>query len=155
MPKMLSPQDLYRLPLFAGLDHDVLTELVIHSTEITFTEGEWIFQEEDAADALYIVLDGMVAVRLVTDATRQNHADVAELIAGDLVGWSALVEPYIYRMGAFARADTRLAQIKARDLHDFIADYPEAGCVLMTRVAQIMGSRLAALRTRFVSLIEA
>lgn len=155
MPKMLSPQDLHRIPLFAEMSHDVLTELALYSTEITALKQEQIFKEGDTAAALYIILDGTVDIRVVMDATRQTYADVATLVAGDLVGWSALVEPYIYRMGAFAQTDVRLAQIKARDLHNIIADYPEEGCMLMTRVAQIVGDRLDALRTRFASLIEA
>jgi CRP/FNR family cyclic AMP-dependent transcriptional regulator len=151
----LSIEVLRRIPLFAELPESALVSLAINSHEVSFKKGEWLFREGDQAEALYIVLSGSVDIRLAIDATRQEFADVDTLVAGDIIGWSALVEPFIYRMGAVALSDTRLAYIDGEALAQVIDTYPETSCKLMRQVTRIIGDRLDALRVRFVSMITA
>ena len=68
--------------------------------------GEEIMREGDAADAFYIVRAGGVAI--VTQVPGRGEITIETLHAGDLLGWSWLVEPYRNAFGARALGATRV-----------------------------------------------
>jgi CRP/FNR family cyclic AMP-dependent transcriptional regulator len=151
----LSPETLRRIPLFADLNEEALKHLAVNGQIVSFRQGEWLFREGDPANSLYVVLEGTVDIQLALDANRDVYTDVESLVPGDVVGWSTLVEPFVYRMGAIATSDARLAMIEGLSLAEIVDDYPEASCKLMRNLARIVGERLDALRYRFVSMINA
>jgi CRP-like cAMP-binding protein len=151
---MLSPETLRRFPIFAGIGNATLKALAMAGEEITLNKGDWLFHESDKADYLYLILSGAVDLKIALDAKGAYHADLTTLVEGDLVGWSALVEPYIYKLGAVAAKDSRLAKWNGACVCELMARDPEAGYKLMSRMTQIVGSRLTAMCVRFASLVE-
>lgn len=154
MGRMVSPQQLRRLPLFAGVDYQLLKSLAMAGEEIIVPKGAWLFHEGERADALYIILNGQMNIRI-----RMGQRDIAPpnlttLTEGDVLGWSALVRPFVYTMGAIAHEDTVLARINGVHMCELMEQNPEMGFLLMRRLTQVLGERLTNLRTRFVSLID-
>jgi CRP/FNR family cyclic AMP-dependent transcriptional regulator len=152
---MISLQTLYRFPLFAGLDEETLKAIAIPSEMVEASRGEWLFHEGDPADSLYIVLEGSIDLKMALNGD-PHYGDLERLNFGEVVGWSALVEPFVYTLGAVAVDDgTRLARLDAGHLRALMERDPEVGYRLMRRMAGIIRRRLAAMHTRFVSLMVA
>jgi len=100
------------------------------------------------------VLRGKVEIRSPLGPEAATHIGVSTLREGDILGWSCLVEPFVYQMGAAALTKVELARLKGDALLELMARRPEVGYLLMSRVASIVGSRLMELRVQLVSLIE-
>jgi CRP-like cAMP-binding protein len=151
---MISPEQLRRFSLFAGLDPGIFKELAMISEDVAFGEGEWLFHEGNEAEAMFLVLSGAVDLKISLDKEGNRHADLATLVEGEMVGCSALVEPYTYGLGCVANSDVRLVKTDAEALRELMAHKPEQGLVLMSHVAQVIRARLTNLRVRFVSITD-
>ena len=152
---MVSPETLRRFSLFAGFDASLLKELAMISEEVTLQKGDWIFHEGDTARALYLIFSGQVGLKISTDENGERHSGISELVAGDFVGWSALLtEPHVYTLGAAASSEVEMVKLDADGLQELIARHPAAGYQLMHRLAQGIARRLRDLRIQFVSLVE-
>ena len=150
---MISPEVLRRFTLFAGLDAEVFKSLAMTGEELTVSAGEWLFQEGADAEALYLVLEGTVDLKINVNEAGTEQADLSTLVAGDVMGWSALVEPYVYTLGAVATSEAKVARLDGAQMRALMDEQPEMGYILMHQVAQAIGTRLTNLRVRFVSLI--
>lgn len=151
---MLSPEDLRHFSLFAGLDHAMLKSLAMASEEIQVSKGEWLFHEGDVADALYLIFTGEIELKIALGAEDRRLLCVATLVEGEVFGWSALVEPYTYKLGAIASKDSRLGKMNGVQVCELMVHHPASGCKLISRLLQTVGGRLNELRVRFVSLVE-
>jgi CRP/FNR family cyclic AMP-dependent transcriptional regulator len=152
---MISLQTLYRLPLFAGLDEETLTTIAMPGEMVEASRGEWLFHEGDSADSLYIILEGSIDLKMAMNGN-PHYGDLERLNSGEVIGWSALVEPFVYTLGAVAvDGGTRLARLDAGHLRALMEQETDVGYLLMSRMAGIVRRRLAAMHTRFVSLITA
>ncbi len=152
---MISPELLRRFPLFAGLPPSAFKDIAMFGSEISVRAGDWVFVEGDPADSLCLLLSGQVDLKINLGETGDRHADLSRLVDGDLVGWSALVDPYIYTVGALANTDARLARLDAQKLRGYLDDNPAIGYMVMRQLAQEIGRRLTNLRVQFVSLTGA
>ena len=74
-------------PLFAGLSPDALEALVEHLELVPMDAGDILFREGDAADALYVVAEGEVAVL----AEGPPRVEMARLGPGAFIGEVALM----------------------------------------------------------------
>ena len=151
---MISPEVLRRFSLFAGLDPDMFKELAMVSEEVALSADEWLFEEGGDADALYLILSGTVELTINLDEAGKRKADLTTLVEGDVAGWSALVEPYVYTMGAKATSDTKVVKLDGEELREKMTANPEMGLLLMHHLAQALGQRLNNLRVQFISLTE-
>lgn len=151
---MISPETLRRFPLFAGLDYELLQAMAMFSSEIDLDEGEQLFAERGPASALYLILDGKIDLTITINKSEGKYSCLDRLVEGDFVGWSALIEPYFYTLGAVAAADTSLVQIDSEELRTLLMQHPKAGYHLMLRLVKGVSKRLNDLRVAFVSLTE-
>jgi CRP-like cAMP-binding protein len=150
---MISPEMLRRFALFAGLDPEAFKEIAMLGEEMVFEPGEWLFHEGDDADELYMILKGVIDLKINIDEKGTRQADLSTLIDGDVVGWSGLVEPYVYTLGAVATSRAQVVRLDAAGLRAMMDSNPALGYRIMTRLAQALGQRLTDLRVRFVSLV--
>lgn len=151
---MLSLETLRCHPLFAGLDHCMIKALAMAGERVVVRRGEWLFYEGGHADALYVILSGAIELKVALDREGSYHVNLCTLVDGDLLGWSAVVEPGIYRLSAVAVKDSILAKWNGVELAALLTHHPEIGFKLMCRIVQVVGDRLAAFCTRFASLVE-
>lgn len=151
---MLSPEKLRRYPLFAGLDNSMLKAIAMISEEITVKKGEWIFHEGNAAGSVYVILSGIVDLKIPLKEEGIYYPSLSTLVEGDAFGWSALVDPYEYKLSAIAVKDVHLAKVDGVALCKLMAQNSAMGYLLMSRFTKIVGSRLHDLRVRFTSLVR-
>jgi CRP/FNR family transcriptional regulator, cyclic AMP receptor protein len=151
---MISPETLRSHALFAGLDHCMIKALAMAGEKVIIKQGEWLFYEGNEADALYVVISGAVALKVALDHERSSHVELCTLVAGDLLGWSAVVEPGVYHLSASAIKDSTLVKWGGADLAELMTHQPAMGFKLMCRIVQVVGERLAEFAVRFASLVE-
>jgi CRP-like cAMP-binding protein len=151
---MISPETLRSFALFAGLDQCMIKALAMAGEKVVVKKGEWLFYEGNVADALYVVISGTVGLKVALDREGSSHVELCTLVAGDLLGWSAVVEPGIYHLSASAMQDSTLVKWDGADLAELLTHHPAMGFKLMCRIVQVVGDRLAGFAVRFASLVE-
>lgn len=151
---MISPETLRRYPFFASLDDEVIKEFAMAGEVIELPGDTWIFHSGDKADEFYLILEGRVEIRTALNTEGTCQIGVSTLKPGEMFGWSALVEPYVYQMGAATLSECKCAVFDGVVLCELMTHRPNVGYILISRITSIIGSRLMDLRVRFVSLIE-
>jgi CRP-like cAMP-binding protein len=115
-----------------------------------FGPGEQIMREGDAADAFYIVRAGGVAI--VTQVPGRGEITIETLHAGELLGWSWLVEPYRNAFGARAIGTTRVLALDGVCLRGKCEADPALGYELLKLLATVFAQRLRDTRVRLLDV---
>ena len=152
---MVTPEIITAFPFFAGLSETELKSVSIIANKVSFQRGDLIFREDNAAHTLYLLIDGWVDVVVNTDAEGEQHELVTTLSPGDIFGWSALVDPYVYTGSAVCASPVEVMEFKGADLLGMFELDPKLCCVVMRRVCQVIADRLHATRLQMVSLFVA
>ena len=137
---MISPEVLRRYPYFAGLGDESLKQLAMIAEEKTIPADSVMFREGDPASHLSVILIGEVNIQYMLGNGELRTVDT--LVEGDLLMWSALVEPYRATALGTTTKDTRLARIDAAKLRLLCENEPILGYRLMTQVAKLLAHRL-------------
>lgn len=149
---MISPELLRRFSLFGGMPPEMFEEIALFCEEHTFEPDTYLFEQGEAATAVYLVLDGMVDLLIDMDEEGELRDTIETIVAGEMLGWSAMVEPYRYKLSAATTTRAQIIQLDARRLNAFLNEHPHWGLILMKRVAQTIGERLTNMRTRLMSI---
>src|SRR5438105_3065021 len=81
-------------PFFKELRRDHILALADCAMKIEFRAGDLIFRQGDPANRLFLILKGRVA--LEARVKGGEPALIESIGAGDVLGWSWLVEPYVW-----------------------------------------------------------
>lgn len=146
-------------PLFAGLSDEQLTMLLPLCRQVVARKGRDLFAEGEPAKALYVIEKGRVALR--KEMRRPDglparppyggpprHYTIGLFGPGEVVGWSALVDPYVLTSSARAQEQARLIQIDAGPLRALLGKDLPLGYRVMTNLTQVLAKRLIALYDR-------
>ncbi len=86
---MVSPEMLRRFNCFSPVGEESLKALATIAREECVPAGRQLFGEGDPADTLSLIVEGEVDIRYLLGSGESYVVDT--LIAGDILGWSALV----------------------------------------------------------------
>ena len=141
---MISPELLRRYPLFAGQSPYMLDEISMISNEIMVKEGDWLFQEGAEASKFYLLLEGEISLTMYLHVGgNPKYVSMMDPIgSGEIIGWSGLVKPHQYTLGAKAVKKSRLIEMEAGTLRQLLDDNPEFGYNLMKQIAEVIGERV-------------
>ena len=143
---MISPEILRRYPYFAGIDDASLKQLAMIAEEKSVPVNTVMFREGDPAAHLSVILKGEVNIQYVLGNGELRTVDT--LVDGDLLMWSALVEPYKATALGTTTKETHLARIDAVKLRLLCEKEPILGYRLMTQVARLLAHRLEGARVQ-------
>lgn len=145
---MVSPEFLRFYPFFSFLSHEQLRRMAMITEEIEVPSGEVIFHSGEEADALYLLVDGAIDLHYVVVDELSGHERRDYLVGtvnpGEVIGISAVVEPYRLTSTAVAAADSRLLRIDGAALLDLSEEQPDLGYGLQRMVARVGLERLHA-----------
>ncbi|GAB4504623.1 MAG: hypothetical protein Fur0043_16170 [Anaerolineales bacterium] len=152
---MVSTELLRRYPLFAGQSQYMLDEIAMISNEVHKAQDEWLFHENEVATRLYLILEGAVALTLFVDLNGQEQhlATSHSLGKNEIVGWSSIVPPHQYKMGARAVKESRLLEIEAEPLRQLLDDNPEYGYHFLRQIAEVISERFTQVNIQILSLM--
>ncbi len=143
---MISPEVLRRYPYFSGIGDESLKQLAMIAEEKSVPAGTQIFCEGAPADKLSIIVKGEVSVQYLLGNGEYRTVDT--LVDGDILGWSALVEPYKITAFCTATRPTELVQLDSRKVRELCNQDPQVGYQLMVQVAKLLGHRLEGARVQ-------
>ncbi|MCH2107849.1 MAG: cation:proton antiporter [Polyangiaceae bacterium] len=111
-----------RVPLFANLPPDAMLRLVRASHQVVYLEGDVVIQSGERGNALYLVLQGLVAVFKKQLALDEK---IAELGAGDFFGESALLSNEPRSATVQAVTATTLLRLTRKDVLRVAESFPD------------------------------
>jgi CRP/FNR family transcriptional regulator, cyclic AMP receptor protein len=140
--------------LFDNLSADHLEKLAIHCRDASFDRGSVLFHEGDGAKELYILKEGRIALEMEVRpvANRPAIPTAVEVISkNEIVGWSALVEPYVYTLSARCMTPCSTLAIMGDMFRLAMANDSVLGYEVMKHLSRIISLRLANTRLRLVN----
>ncbi len=151
---MISPELLRRYPLFAGQDYEMLKKMAMLAHKKEAEADTILFFEGEVAKTLYIVLDGGVTLTMnIGEIGEQRVESLEPLRDGEVVGWSALVAPHVYHLGAQTAEKTHLIAFECVALRQLLDDNPVYGYYFMKELTKVIGQRLISKCTQLMSLL--
>jgi CRP-like cAMP-binding protein len=146
---MISPELLRRYPYFAGISDECLKAVAMIADEKTVPAGTHLFSEGDPADRLNLIVKGEVNIQYVLGNGEKRTVDT--LVDGDILGFSAIVEPYKYTALGTTSKETQLVTIQAKKLRELCEKEPMLGYRLMAQVARLLAHRLESARIQLAA----
>jgi CRP/FNR family transcriptional regulator, cyclic AMP receptor protein len=143
---MISPEVLRRYPQFVGISDESLKQLAMIAEETSVPAGTVMFREGDPAAHFSVILKGEVNIQYLLGNDELRTVDT--LVEGDLLMWSALVEPYKATAIGTTTKDSRLVRIDAAKMRKLCEQDPVLGYRLMTQVAKLLADRLEGARAQ-------
>lgn len=137
---------------FSDAQLNKLTSLI---KEEVHPAGTQLYQKGDPARSLYLIKHGKVA--LFMNAEMGHHkppmqVTVDIITKGESMGWSAVVEPYIYTLAARCLDDTKFIAFDSFQLRKLMQRDKALGLKIMQAVAKVISTRLT--HTRIILVGE-
>ena len=115
--------------VFAEVPTENLAVLAAIADEISLLDGDTLYRQHDPADALYLVLDGRVALR-------RGERTISEAGPGEAFGTWALFDEEPRLVSAAVVADATLLRIDRDDFVDLMADHVQIAQGVIKAVAR-------------------
>lgn len=129
--------------LLAGLDERDAEAVRALGTPARLGAGQTLFRLGDAADRLYLIDRGRIALTLpmhVLDG--EEDVLIEERRTGQTVGWSAMIPPHRFTLQAKAVVETDVLGLPREALSAQFAIRPHVGYMVMRNLAAVIGQRL-------------
>jgi CRP/FNR family cyclic AMP-dependent transcriptional regulator len=151
--KIRSVEELLRKhPLFETMRDDHLSFLAGCGSATHFNEQTLIFQDNQPADAFFILRGGRVAIEVA--AAGRDPITVETLERGDVLGWSWLFPPYRWHFTARAVEPVKAVALDAKCLREKIEGDHALGYDLMKRFCAVMTSRIHATQMQLLRVYD-
>ncbi|MEW6092749.1 MAG: cyclic nucleotide-binding domain-containing protein [Chloroflexota bacterium] len=140
---MVSPELLRRYPFFALLTDEQLKALAIIAEEKTYPKETLLLKENNAANKLILLVEG--DVDLIYSGGGEGaivNALVGSIAPGEMLGVSALIEPYTYISSARANVSVKVVEIDGPAVRALMQVDKLLGYALMRNVAAAVLERL-------------
>ena len=127
------------IELFKGIDNEVMNEIADICSEKSYANGTVLFEKNEEANRLYILVEGTVKLRITNGGTiTYSLSD-----QGDIFGWSCMVESGHYTASGVCATDLKVLEIN-RDALDIIFNtHPHAGIKILKRLAGVFSKRIS------------
>lgn len=146
---MISPEMLRRYPYFTQVSEESLKQIAMIAEEKVLPAGLHLFSEGDPANYLNIIIKGEVHIQYILGNGDRRTVDT--LVDGDILCWSALVEPYKTTAVGTAAKETHVIAINAAKLRDICDRDPMVGYQLMIQIAKLLAHRLEGARVQLAA----
>ena len=113
---MVSPDLLKNYNFFKGFTNEELKKFAEIASEESYKAGVQIWKKGEPAGNLSLLKEGKVLMTMDTYAGPSRppmQVTVDVVTKGDAMGWSAVVEPYIYTLGTRCIDDSQLINFNA------------------------------------------
>lgn len=138
---------------FAGLDQAFLDLIVGCASNVRFAAGTYIFKEGDQADKFYLIREGRVALEIF--APQRKPIIVDTLDVDDILGWSWLLPPFLWKFNAHVVTGVRAIALDGKCLRAKCEENHDLGYEVLKRFARIIEMRLDATRFQLLDVYGA
>jgi CRP-like cAMP-binding protein len=135
---------------FQGFDDDQLNRLADICQIQEFPARSTVFEEDERARKVYIILSGRVSLAICEPA--DSCKQIAVVHEGDLMGWSPLVGRTRLYDSAHSLTPVSALVFEGKALMDFCEKCPAFGFRFMHRVACTLADRLSGTRRQLLEM---
>jgi CRP-like cAMP-binding protein len=132
-----------------GLSPEHLDRVAALAEEVRFADDELVFADGQNSRALYLLIEGSVAVELRTVGF---VVCVQSLGPGQIFGWSSLLDAQDTLFQVRAREQIRALQINGAELRKLCKSDPTLAASLFERILKVVASRVKATEVRFAEM---
>jgi Cyclic nucleotide-binding domain. len=152
---MIAINLLKKFSFFKDFSSDQLKKMASLATEESHLAGEHMYKAGDAARSLFLVKEGKVVMFMENNmgpGKPPMPVTVDIITKGESMGWSAVVEPYIYTLGAHCIDNTVFITFDAIKLRKLMEKDAALGLKIMQATAKVISTRLT--HTRIILIGE-
>jgi CRP-like cAMP-binding protein len=132
-------------PFFEGMLHEHIDFISGCAKLAHFKEGEFLAQAGDDAQTFCLIRIGSAAIEI--NAGNRIHL-IQTILPGNVIGWTWLVEPYVWQYDVRAIEDISAFEFDARCVLEKIDDDPVFGLAMYKRMTPLIVERLLAHRAQ-------
>ncbi|MHB8136974.1 MAG: Crp/Fnr family transcriptional regulator [Smithellaceae bacterium] len=152
---MIAVSALKKFIFLKDFSNDQLVKLEPLAKEETYQAGAQLYAKGDPARSLYLVMEGKIALFMdnyMGPGKPPMQVTVDVITKGESMGWSAVVEPFIYTLGARCLEDTKLISFDSLKLRELMDEDCALGFKILQSTAKVISSRLT--HTRIILVGE-
>jgi CRP-like cAMP-binding protein len=142
---MVSADRLKQYKLFKGFSEEQIKKLADIATEESYKAGFQLWEKGDPAKNLYLLESGKIVLAMgayMGTAKPPMQVTVDLITKGDAMGWSAIIEPYVYTLGARCIDDSKVIVFDAAKLRELLNKDSTLGYEFMRATAKVIATRL-------------
>lgn len=124
--------------LFKGVSQRIIAEIGKLGEEVSFSRDEIIFTADEPGSCIYELVEGEVDIVVLE---KENMHFIVKR-PGEIFGWSALVEPYVYSATARCITPARAIRIRRDVIENVVKRHPEEGLIIYKHLVGIVAQRL-------------
>ncbi len=124
--------------LFWGMSKEFVKEAMETTIKINMGEGEFLFNEGDAAGYFYILLTGRVKLCVGKDCRVVYIARHA----GEIIGWSSIIGRDTYSASAECLESANMVKVGREEFLGLLKRDPTNEAILFKRLSEMLGNRL-------------
>lgn len=128
-------------PLFDNLLPPELTMLAELFSLREFGEGEFVFEQGDVGNTLYVIADGVAEI--VSD-----EVSIAELAAPQFFGEMSLIDKEYRSATVRAKKPLKILELTNENLHIFAKHYRNGFTWVVVNIARVLSARLREVNKR-------
>jgi CRP-like cAMP-binding protein len=137
-------------PFLRGFAPELVDIIAGLASQQSFAAGDTVIREGHVADRFHLVTDGAVAVGAEQGNGGKRVLEV--LREGDVLGWSWLIEPYVWTFEGRALSPVRTIAIDAQGLREAMRTNDALAHALLGHMLPVMAARLRAARMEVLAL---
>jgi len=142
---MVSVDILKQFAFFQVFNEEQIKKLADIATEQSYKAGFQLWKKGDPAKSLYLLEGGKVVLGMDTymgTARPPMQVTVDIVTKGDAMGWSAVIEPYVYTLGARCIDDSKVIAFDGATLRELLNKDIKLGYTFMHATAKVIATRL-------------
>jgi CRP/FNR family cyclic AMP-dependent transcriptional regulator len=142
---MVSVSLLKEYGFFKGFHDEEIKKLADMAIEDSYKAGIQIYKRGEPATKFYILEEGKIL--MVMDTYMGPHRPPMQVTVdivtkGEAMGWSTVVEPYLYTLGARCIDESKLITFDAVGLKQILNEDKSLGFKFMHAIAKVIATRL-------------
>jgi len=142
---MVTANMLKEFPFFKNLTEEQLEKVAAISCLEEHGAGTQMYKKGDPARSLFLVRSGKVILTLENYMGPHRpplQVTVDTITKGETMGWSAVVEPYIYTLAALCIDDSSFVATDSEKLRALMEADSDLAYKIMREIAKVISSRL-------------
>ncbi|MGO9136348.1 MAG: Crp/Fnr family transcriptional regulator [Syntrophales bacterium] len=142
---MVSVDILKGFKFFHSFSDEQIKKLADIATEESYRAGSQLWKKGDPAQNLYLLEGGKIILVMDTymgTARPPMQVTVDIVTKGDAMGWSAVIEPYVYTLGARCIDDSKAIVFDGAKLRELLNEDAALGYKFMQATARVIAIRL-------------
>lgn len=152
--KMTAQKRLRECQVFSVLTNAELEKIASLVLEKEYEAGTTIFKGGDSAEELLVLQEGKIVLQMTLPKARMQMSrkvTIDIVTRNEAVGWSVMVEPYVYTFTAVCLQEVKALSISGIKLRWLLQDDPKIGYNVLKGLIKVVASRLDETRQLLIS----